>query len=468
MTVTKKDQFSPLDAWTLARIVEGYNMPHLPSGLSPRVDSLSKQLLAIGYKSRDLVMRNTLTAKEVSAVKAVDTESPQPAPPLPEYENFTIIHARDLKYLPPLTWLVPGEIVEGGLCVLYGESGAGKSFVSLDYALRVAQAAQVVYIPTEGEAGYRKRVAAWCHHHSKGEGNLQFIFGSVSLFDRATFDELLDTLQQMQPKLVIIDTLAMAMAGGDENSARDMGIVMRSCRAINHRLKAAVLLVHHVNKAGVVERGSGALRGNADTMIKVSPADDLILVECAKTKDEKPFEPRYLFLRPVNVPDIGESLVPVPSDQYVADQTLLTANQQKILEALALETNRDGTTTRELEMLTSISLATVTRTLSNLMKKGLVHKPLGSYAITEQGMKAIGKAGVIQSDPKLIHMNLADDPRDPRDPSKTASAKNKNVRGSAGSSGSSRGTVDQNGSEPLDMQLFDLPTRRKSHYDYNA
>jgi archaellum biogenesis ATPase FlaH len=443
-------------------------MPHLPSGLSPRVDSLAKQLLVLSYTNRDLVLRKELTAKEVNAVKVVDTESPQPPPPLPEYEAFTIIHARDLKYLPPLTWLVPGEIVEGGLCVLYGESGAGKSFVSLDYALRVAQTSAVIYIPTEGEAGYRKRVAAWCHHHQKSEGNLQFIFGSASLFDRATFDELLDTLQQMQPKLVIIDTLAMAMAGGDENSARDMGIVMRNCRAINHRLKAAVLLVHHVNKAGVVERGSGALRGNADTMIKVSPADDLILVECAKTKDEKPFEPRYLFLRPVDVPDIGESLVPVPSAQYKADDTLLTPNQRKLLEALALETHRDGATTRDLEILTGVSAGVISRILSNLMKKSLVHKPFGSYAITEQGLKALGKSPVIQSDPTVIHNGSADDSRDSRDSRKISLFRKQKPRESSESTESSRGTVNQDESQPLDMQLFDLATRRKSHYDYNA
>jgi RecA-family ATPase len=63
---------------------------------------------------------------------------------------------------------------QAGLCVLYGESGSGKTFMALDLALAwrngpaVAraprQAGAVVYIAAEGAGGFRNRVVAALRH----------------------------------------------------------------------------------------------------------------------------------------------------------------------------------------------------------------------------------------------------------------------------------------------------------------
>ncbi len=49
-----------------------------------------------------------------------------------------LVHADELDHLPPPSWLVEGEIPCNGLCALVGASGSGKSFATLDYALRIA------------------------------------------------------------------------------------------------------------------------------------------------------------------------------------------------------------------------------------------------------------------------------------------------------------------------------------------
>jgi len=114
----------------------------------------------------------------------------------------------------------------------------------------------------------------------------------------------------------------------------------------------------------------------------------LVLVECTKTKDEAPFQSRYIYLRP-----IAESLVPVPGDKLVRSiDDALTPNQRKMLDALSLEVNRDGISMRDLADMVSLSIGTTQRTLSNLLQKEMIHKPHGSYAITGQGLKAIGKS----------------------------------------------------------------------------
>lgn len=440
MAKTVISQVTPLDAWLLRRMIVGYTPnPQQLKHATPVVAHMLAFLGEITPQHREQAVQMNMLPAAFERVKQVDPESAAPG----EERQWTIIHADELANLPPLVWLIDKEIPERGLTVLFGESGAGKSFVALDYALRIAQDHPVLYIPTEGEAGYYKRVWAWCQHHKQGRGQLHFLFGAMSLLDKEMLALLLDDVLPIAPKLIVVDTLAMAMAGGDENSQRDMGIVIKACRTISFNIKAAVLLVHHVGKSGVSERGSSALRGNADTMIRVNPADDLILIECSKTKDEQPFEPRYMKLLPVSVDAVGGSLVPIPAKQIIHQKgDPLTPGQRKILEFLALEVNSDGATVREVADSTGISLGTIMRTLSNLMRYGYVHKPFGSYCLHEDGKKILTSD---PRDPHLIHedgTNLADDPLDPLDPHDPLEFL-KTKAGSTGSNGSSLKTVDQ-------------------------
>lgn len=444
MSDNTQPSLSKLDCWLLARVVAAYVFESIPFGVSPRAETLARQLMQINFKDRELLLKRNVTQKEADAILKVDTESEQPAPPVDD-SLWTIVPGRDLKYLPPLTWLIPDVIVEGGICVLYGESGTGKSFIALDYAMQIAQEHRVVYVPAEGEAGYRKRVAAWCQHHGKDEAHSYFLFGYANLFEKEVFELLLEDLMRLKPKLAVFDTLAMVMTGGDENGSRDMGIVMRNCRRITRQVGSAVMLVHHTRKGGDSERGSTALRGNSDTMIKASPADDLVLVECSKTKDDKPFNPYHVFLRPVSVPEVGDSLVVVPGEQLTRPIGHITSNQHKLLEIMAMEVHKEGIATRELAEFAGLSLGTTMRTLNNLLMSKHVDKPMGQYAITEQGRVLIGKPSNqnATSDPRdprkpeYVDQKLADDPFDPPDPFDSVNQNQVDHRGSRGSRGSS-------------------------------
>jgi DNA-binding MarR family transcriptional regulator len=398
MGKTKISQVTPLDAWLIRRLIAGYTPnPHHLKQATPVVMHLLGFLGEINPEYRDQTVQMNLLQPAYDRVQQVDPESSAPG----EERQWIIVHADELEKLPPLTWLIDKEIPESGLTVLFGESGAGKSFIGLDYALRIAQQHPVVYIPTEGQAGYYKRVWAWCQHHKLGRGKLHFLFGAMSLLDRDMLAMLLDDLLPIQPKLVLVDTLAMAMAGGDENSTRDMSLVIKACRSITFNIKSAVVLVHHVGKTGASERGSTALRGNADTMIRVSPADDLVLVECSKTKDEKPFDPRYIKLLPVSVEGVGDSLVPIPSQHVIRQKgDPLTANQKKLLEFLMLEVNEEGTSIRDIGDSISMSVGMVQRVLSNLLYLKYVHKPFGSYVITDEGKQVLK-----QSIPEVNRLN---------------------------------------------------------------
>jgi hypothetical protein len=398
--------FTPQDHWLIARVVMGYPMPDYPPGITVEGEMLALRLLALDFKDREWVLRRESPQHVVKAVLAVDADSAAPRS-MADARPYQIVAADDLHKLPPLTWIIQGEIVERGMCVLFGESGVGKSFVALDYAMRIAAAGQpVLYAPTEGEGGYRKRVEAWkAFHKIHALPSLFFIFGGISLHDEKLMTTLLPELKRLSPKLMVIDTLAMGMVGLDENSARDVGLFMASCRRVMRELETALLLVHHTSKAGVIERGSTALRGNADTMIRLSNADDLVLMECSKTKDEAPFEPRYL-----RMITFGNSLVPLPADKTILDDSLLTSNQRKLLDLLSLEINRDGLSLRDASEASGISLGSAQRALSNLLKKHLAEKN-GGFRITEKGLRSIGIESP-DSKPELsaIQQSAAPDP----------------------------------------------------------
>ena len=114
--------------------------------------------------------------------------------------------------------------------------------------------------------------------------------------DLVTAPELISSVGglKLQPGLVVIDTLARSFVGGDENSATDMGELVDAVQRIQTEVKCAVILVHHTGKKGgpqTQERGSSALRGAMDTMVRVGMSKRVVTISCDKQKDAEPFDP---------------------------------------------------------------------------------------------------------------------------------------------------------------------------------
>jgi RecA-family ATPase len=93
---------------------------------------------------------------------------------------------------------------------------------------------------------------------------VKFFPGSINLLDPERRAALVEMVRRLEPVLLVVDTMARSMAGGDENSARDVGLVIAAtdaCRAACPSL--AVLIVHHTTKDGDTYRGNSALEGAA-------------------------------------------------------------------------------------------------------------------------------------------------------------------------------------------------------------
>ena len=318
---------------------------------------------------------------------------------------FKLIKAGELHKLPPVELLRDTHFVARGFNVIFGPSGTYKSFYVLNAALHLAQKIGVIYVAAEGIGGMRDRVDAWCDFNQRDAGHLHFISEEVNLLDSGEITRFVVTAKtlSMPTALVVLDTYARCMPGGDENSAKDAGLAVRHCATIQRTLKTAIAVVHHSNRAESGERGSGAIRGAADSIIEVSAADDTVRIECSKMKDWESWPSEKYRFQPV-----GKSGLLLPAeDVHLPEQ--VSAKEIKILDALNLDVfETSGATAQQIVDVTGLSRPIVFRLLSKLKSNDLVYqdKKGNPFSLTPEGKKALWSA---QPDTKMADLNVTID-----------------------------------------------------------
>ncbi|MCC7281434.1 MAG: AAA family ATPase [Acetobacteraceae bacterium] len=212
--------------------------------------------------------------------------------------RLLLLGVADAIAAPPRAYLVKGLLAAGELGVLFGEPGCGKSFLAMHLAYAVAQGrkffgrrvvpAPVIYCGLEGETGMGKRVRALAAEHGDAPA-FHYLAQALPLGEDASFaDDLVQAIRETGARLAVIDTLARAMAGLDENSAADMSAMVRIFDRVRQETDAALLVVHHAGKdRSRGARGSNALRGAADLEIEVeAPERGERTWRCTKAKDD--------------------------------------------------------------------------------------------------------------------------------------------------------------------------------------
>jgi hypothetical protein len=300
----------------------------------------------------------------------------------PAVAPFTVYSADALADLPAPSYLVHNYVVARALTVLYGGPGVYKSFVALDWALCIAtgipwgehavQPGAVLYIAAEGFSGLLRRVDAWCEEHEQPRPpSIHFLPEVVNLLDVQDLERAYATIDSLpeRPVLTVIDTLARAMPGGEENSAKDMGKVIDEARRLALYADGASLAIHHTGVEGNRERGSSTLRGAADAMhlLKLDGADRLL--EVTKMKDAEPTGPLRL-----SAAKVRDSLVL----RRESSRTGLGLHERQILAALSQMHGGDETSTTRLQQTCEeeygLSKASFYRARSLLVEGGFIHK----------------------------------------------------------------------------------------------
>lgn len=312
------------------------------------------------------------------------------APPLPAHARpINIIHASELASLPATEWLIENELAARSVAMLYGASGTGKSFKTVDWAMRLGQTHTVLYVAAEGANGYNKRVMAWCEHHRASIGKTYFITHAINLMDRGYVDSIIGAAGGLAPDLIIFDTMARSAEGADENSSRDMGIYHAACDRIKTELDCTVLYVHHTGKDGMAYRGSSALKGAADQVIALKKEDDQIILTWDKNKDEKDGQTQKITLLPV-----ANSLVAVPTDSITDHyETGLSSLQRTVLELLVNPIfEYAGASSQQIKDGGDFSsTSAMYKVLGNLKRRGYIGQggKREKYTITYKGHQAL-------------------------------------------------------------------------------
>ncbi|KAK1548211.1 hypothetical protein Q3G72_032010 [Acer saccharum] len=200
---------------------------------------------------------------------------------------------------PAPNWIIKGVVPRAGLAVIYGASSSGKTFFTLDLVGAIARGTQwrgtavkrgrVLYVVAEGAGGFRNRLQAYCEFHGVDPDDFDvcFLRQAPNLLAKDDIREFLEqVLAAGRFDVIVIDTYARAMAGGNENDAKDVGQAVAHCDAIHRKTGALVVLVHHSGKdATKGARGSGALRAAADLEIEVVQTREYRAATVTKQKD---------------------------------------------------------------------------------------------------------------------------------------------------------------------------------------
>jgi len=209
---------------------------------------------------------------------------------------------------PAVDWLVEDLLTVGDKAIIGGASGSGKTFFSMGLATAVmggtdflghkVQQGLVLYQAGESGRGVIGRARALRKHANIPHDlalPMEFLTKRVDLFsENGDVQAFIDEIKAWQDyyiddvlRLIVIDTLAKASIGAEENSAKEMGIVLANADKIISETKAAVLLVHHMNAEGKKLRGSTAIQANVEQVIGIS-VDDVTKIRTAtvhKMKD---------------------------------------------------------------------------------------------------------------------------------------------------------------------------------------
>jgi hypothetical protein len=185
-------------------------------------------------------------------------------------------------------YLLKGLLMASTTIVVFGLPGCGKSFLCLDWGLRIAAVREwfgqrvagggVVYIGAEGQAGLRLRVEAWKREVGEDrEIPFALIPTAVDLLDPeadiAKLEIVLRFLSNLWGgiALITVDTLAASFGAGDENGpdmAAYVGNIARLCLPYD----CARMIVTHAPLAVDAKRprGHSSLWGAADTVLHIS------------------------------------------------------------------------------------------------------------------------------------------------------------------------------------------------------
>lgn len=212
-----------------------------------------------------------------------NANEPTTAPPFRAYTFNEIMDE------PPKQWLVSGFIGKDDKVLIYGHGKIGKSLVVFDLigalvmgyckfaeTFDVGEPVNVTYATGEGQSGISSRAQAldtkW-NFCQESRDRIHILKRIPQLFDSGSPASIREFTRWYQSEfsnrlrggVLILDTLARASAGADENSAKDTTLMLDALGEAAEMLGCTIIVVHHANKAGAGSHGAD-IRGSSNLL----------------------------------------------------------------------------------------------------------------------------------------------------------------------------------------------------------
>ncbi|WP_420331823.1 AAA family ATPase [Oceanicaulis alexandrii] len=220
---------------------------------------------------------------------------PEPTVEAAPPSRLSFLSPEECVNAPARGYTIKGLAAPGDVGCIFGPPGAGKSLLAPHLGFALAQgreafgmrtkAGPVMYVAAEDPHGMRSRIAALRGEHGDALG-FTLVEGVSNLLEAKSADlaALLEAVKTRRPSLIVVDTLALAFPGLEENSAEGMGRVVAAARKLAET-GATVILVHHGTKAdGGTPRGHSVLNGALDFALQVE-RDEEGIVRAKLTKN---------------------------------------------------------------------------------------------------------------------------------------------------------------------------------------
>jgi|GEM_PF-5809247 len=285
--------------------------------LEDRLAALEEEVTRIPGISWDLLLQSVFALDPLNPVPETTDQNSFQFPPIHREKTETnsklpetvvladFLSQEDAK----ISWVVRHILPAGGVGILAGPAGYGKSWMLLDLAVECARggrwlgrfsttSGRILYLDEESTPTLlRHRLRKLLNAKSLQGTKLDVYFGvgqGICLNDQASAEGLRQVLQALQPALVIVDSL-IRVHRAEENSASEMSRVFAVVKALTRDFGCTFLFSDHQRKPGsygtsqdLLLRGSSDKVAFVDTLLSLRRKDGALIVEHSKSRFAEP------------------------------------------------------------------------------------------------------------------------------------------------------------------------------------
>jgi archaellum biogenesis ATPase FlaH len=194
------------------------------------------------------------------------------------------------KPVKPPEWMVEGLIAKGDICVMVGEPGVGKSWLSMGFTVGVADGmtrflglsltshGRVLYVDSENPWDVTPTRMKSLGLTPEGQKNIRLLHHQPVMLDRNA-DQLYDECEAWGADLVVLDSFSRFHTKNENDSGEMSKLFYEAVKPLSRDLGATVMILHHANKTESQSnqkkvRGSGDITAFPDLPLFVQRVDD--------------------------------------------------------------------------------------------------------------------------------------------------------------------------------------------------